>query len=73
VRGATDQAHWLINARAGITMMDGKLDLAVWGRNLTNKRDYVAGLTIPGLGFSSASKREPRTFGVSATMKFGEH
>ena len=73
VRGATDQAHWLINARAGITMMDGKLDLAVWGRNLTNRRDYLAGLTVPGLGFSSASEREPRTFGVTATMKFRAH
>jgi iron complex outermembrane receptor protein len=73
LRGATDQAHWLINARAGITMMDGKLELAVWGRNLTNKRDYVAGLTLPGLGFSSASEREPRTFGITASMKFGAH
>jgi len=73
LRGATDQAHWLINARAGITVMDGKLDLAVWGRNLTNRRDYLAGLTVPGLGFSSASEREPRTFGVTATMKFRAH
>jgi len=51
--------------------MDGKLDLAVWGRNLTNSRDYVAGLTLPSLGFSAAGEREPRTFGVTATIKFG--
>jgi len=71
LRGATDKAHWLVNARAGITVMDGGLDLAVWGKNLTNKRDYVAGLTLPLLGFSAAGEREPRTFGVTATMKFG--
>jgi len=73
LRGATDKAHWLVNARAAITMMDGALDLAVWGKNLTNKRDYVAGLTLPSLGFSAAGEREPRTFGVTATMKFGAH
>ena len=71
LRGATDRAHWLINARAGIAVMDGKLDLTVWGRNLTDKRDYVAGLTLPSLGFSAAGLREPRTFGVTATMKLG--
>jgi iron complex outermembrane receptor protein len=72
LRGATDRAHWLINARAGITVMNGKLDLTFWGRNLTNKRDYVAGLTLPSLGFSAAGSREPRTFGVTGTMKLGE-
>jgi len=71
LRAATDKAHWLVNARAGITVMDGKLDLAVWGRNLTNTRDYVAALSLPVLGFANAGEREPRTFGVTATMKFG--
>jgi iron complex outermembrane receptor protein len=72
LRGATDRAHWLVNARAGVTVMDGRLELAIWGKNLTDKRDYVAGLTIPSLGFSAAGSREPRTFGITATMKFGE-
>jgi iron complex outermembrane receptor protein len=71
LRAATDRAHWLANARASITVMDGSLELAVWGRNLTNKRDYVAGLTLPGLGFAAAGEREPRTFGVTGTFKFG--
>jgi len=71
LRGATDKAHWLVNARAGITVLDGALDLAVWGKNLTNKRDYVVALSLPALGFAAAGEREPRTFGVTATMKFG--
>jgi len=53
--------------------MDGNLDLAVWGKNLTDKRDYVAGLTLPTFGFAAAGTREPRTFGVTATVKFGAH
>ena len=73
LRGATDKAHWLVNARAGITVMDGRVDLALWGKNLTNKRDYVAAFVLPSLGFAAAGKREPRTFGVTATVKFGTH
>jgi len=72
LRGATDEAHWLINARAGLTVMDGALELAIWGKNLTNRRDYVAGLTLPVLGYSAAGQREPRTFGVTGTFNFGE-
>jgi hypothetical protein len=30
----------VVNARAGITVMDGALDLAVWGKNLTNQHDF---------------------------------
>jgi len=71
LRGATDKAHWLINARAALTVMDGALELAVWGRNLSDQRDYVAGNTIPSLGNSAAGEREPRTFGVTGTFKFG--
>jgi len=71
LRGATDKAHWLVNGRASITLMDGALDLAVWGKNLTNTRDYVAALSLPALGFAAAGEREPRTFGITATMKFG--
>jgi iron complex outermembrane receptor protein len=71
LRGATDKAHWLINARAALTVMDGALELAVWGKNLSNQRDYVAGLTLPVLGYSAAGAREPRTFGITGTFKFG--
>ena len=73
LNAATDKAHWLVNARASLTMMDGNLDLAVWGKNLTDKRDYVAGLSLPTFGFATAGTREPRTFGVTATVKFGAH
>ena len=73
LNAATDKAHWLVNARASLTLMDGNLDLAVWGKNLTDKRDYVAGLTLPTLGFGAAGRREPRTFGVTAAVKFGAH
>jgi iron complex outermembrane receptor protein len=71
LRGATDQAHWLVNARAAVTVMDDMVDLAIWSKNLTNKRDYVAAFALPSLGFAAAGRREPRTFGVTAAVKFG--
>jgi iron complex outermembrane receptor protein len=70
LKATTDEAHWLIGARAGVTVLDGKLDLAVWGKNLTNKRDLVVALPISGLEEASAMRREPRTVGVTATIKF---
>jgi outer membrane receptor protein involved in Fe transport len=51
--------------------MDDMVDLAIWSKNLTNKRDYVAAFALPSLGFAAAGRREPRTFGVTATVKFG--
>ena len=67
---ATDRAHWLINARASVTLLDGKLDIALWGRNLGNVRDIVGGLPLTGLGTAAVLRREPRTYGTTATVKF---
>jgi len=67
---ATDRAHWLVNGRANVTLQDGKLDFAVWVRNLTDKRDNVAGLPLVGLGGASAIIREPRTFGATVSVKY---
>ncbi len=66
-----DQAHVLVNGRVGLTVLDGKLDLSVWGRNLTDRRDRVASLIVQQLGLASVITREPRTFGGTATIKFG--
>jgi iron complex outermembrane recepter protein len=41
----------------------------VWGRNLADDRGTSAAFTVAGL-WSFASAREPRTFGVTAGVKF---
>jgi len=66
----TDRAHWLINARANLTILDGNLDIAIWGRNLSNQRDIVGGLPIVGVGSAAAIYRDPRTYGTTVTVKF---
>jgi len=65
-----DRAHWLINARAGMTLLDGQLDVAVWGKNLSDKRDIVNAVVVTGLEAPRSVPREPRTIGVTATVKF---
>lgn len=61
---------WLVNARAGLTLLDGNLDLALWGKNITNRRDVLNGLVITGLESTREVVREPRTYGATATVKF---
>jgi len=66
----TDKKHVLVNANATLTILDGKLDLTVWGKNLTNLKDFVNSLTIPGVQLGRVFLREPRTYGVIATLRF---
>jgi len=66
----TDKEHILVNANATLTMLDGKLDLTVWGKNLTNLRDYTTSLSLPVIAVARSIMREPRTYGVTAAVRF---
>ena len=59
-----------MNANATLTILDGNLDLTVWGKNLTNLKDFVNSLTIPGVQLGRVFLREPRTYGMIATLRF---
>lgn len=65
-----DKAHVVVNANATLTVLDGKLDLTVWGKNLTNLNDFVASLSLPAISVARSILREPRTFGVTAKVTF---
>jgi len=66
----TDEEHVLVNGRIGATFDAIDLDVALWGKNLTNLRDRVGSLPITGLGFARVILREPRTYGVTVTKRF---
>jgi iron complex outermembrane receptor protein len=70
IKNTTDPSHWLINARASVSFDDDTYELAVWGKNLGDKRDLVVALPITALGEVAGERREPRTVGVTATIKF---
>jgi iron complex outermembrane receptor protein len=67
---AIDKQHVVINANATLTVLDGKLDLTLWGKNLTNLTDFQNSLTIPGLQMGRVMLREPRTYGLTAKVSF---
>lgn len=72
--GGRQDAFQLVNARAGLLLMDDKLELAVWGRNLTDKDykvDFVGNL--PDAIFHGSKFHllaAPRTFGVDLHYRF---
>jgi iron complex outermembrane receptor protein len=59
----------LFGARATLELGDS-YELSVFGRNLTNERDFVAALAVLPLGYANSIRQEPRTYGVTATVKF---
>lgn len=68
---SSQDGYWLLNARLGITSPDEKWELAIWGRNLTNKL-YVSqsydnfGGIFPSQNFLG----DPRTYGATLSVKF---
>ncbi len=59
--------YWLVNARLAWSP-SSRLELALWGQNLTDE-DYVEiGALIPLLGSGFRSYNEPRRWGVSLTV-----
>jgi iron complex outermembrane receptor protein len=64
-------AYGLLNARLGLGAPDGKWTVEVWGANLTNKGIYQVAFDAP-FQFEQidAFLGDPRTFGVTARVKF---
>lgn len=70
-----DQGSYaLYNASVSWAQIAGsKLDLRLWGRNLTDEKYMVGGVGIlDAAGFSSALWGEPRTYGIDLVYRFGE-
>ncbi len=65
-------SYVLVNARAAVSFDDDRFELAVFGRNLTDNRDIINGFVVtPPVSFAVNQRREPRTFGVTGSFKFG--
>jgi iron complex outermembrane receptor protein len=65
------KSYGLLNARAAFNLGSPDLEIAFWGRNLTNKRYQNVVSTFytsfgPAMGYPGA----PRTYGVSATYNW---
>ncbi|MBS49011.1 MAG: hypothetical protein CMN60_15130 [Sphingobium sp.] len=71
IDATTSPKQGVLSARASLSLMNDKLELAVFGRNLTNNRKVVQALYVGGLGYVSGVHREPFTYGGTITYRFG--
>ena len=69
VNSFTTPAAAILGANVGMTFKNG-LDVTLWGRNLTNNRDFTQALYISAFGITSSSRREPATYGGTVSFKF---
>ena len=70
------EAYSLVNLSAGIQSTDGRWDVRIWGRNLTDE-EYIMNLgnaAVPGNFGIRGSKvvylGMPATYGLGVTMNF---
>ena len=47
-----------------------KLDLGVWGDNITNERQLIYGIDFGTLGFAGANFKKPATWGIDARISY---
>jgi iron complex outermembrane receptor protein len=69
INSFTTPAAAIVGANVGMTFKNG-LDVTLWGRNLTNNRDFTQNLYIGSLGLTSSTRREPVTYGGTVSFKF---
>lgn len=69
IAATTANALGMLGARASFEFGD-HFEIAVFGRNLTNQRDYVQNLLVAPLGYITGIRNEPRTYGVTASFEF---
>jgi iron complex outermembrane receptor protein len=61
--------YGILNARVGLRMAAGQVDLSVWARNLLDKEYYV-NRSAGTFGLITALPGDPRTFGVTLRGQF---
>ena len=68
----TQGKYWLFNGRIGYThnLPKGTIELAVFGRNLTDKKYLVGGSNLSPFGMLEDIVGRPREFGVELNMRY---
>nr|WP_230207059.1 TonB-dependent receptor [Novosphingobium sp. Gsoil 351] len=69
VAATTGPSLGLLNARVSVEFLD-RFEIGLFGRNLTNEREFVQNQLVAPVGYISATYNEPRTYGVTASVKF---
>lgn len=64
---------WLVDGRVAlgeIALGGGEAEIALWGKNLTNKKYRISGIDFGSLGFATNIYSVPRTYGVDVRFNF---
>lgn len=64
------RSYTLVDARAGYEAKGGKWAVALWGKNLGDKKYFTGAFDIPGLQIADAYINVPRTYGVDFRYRF---
>ena len=65
------KGYGLLNGRIALNLKDPNLEIAFWGRNLTDKPWFTNVFNnYTGLGATVQFQGAPRTFGATATFKY---
>lgn len=65
------KGYGLLNGRIALNLKDPNLEIAIWGRNLTDQPWFTNVFNnYTGLGATVQFQGAPRTYGMSATFKF---
>lgn len=69
--GVSQRGYTVHDARLTLTTLGGKLDIAGWITNITNKKYKVYSLNLQeGFNLNYAQRGRPREYGVQATVHF---
>jgi len=68
--GYEESSYSLLNGRVSMISADDSWELALWGRNLADE-DYLEQITdFSDIGYVSARRNEPRTYGAEVIYRF---
>jgi iron complex outermembrane receptor protein len=63
-------AYTLLNARLAFGSAQGKWELGLWGRNITDKFYVTSAADVSGIGFDYFHRGAPRTYGIDLNVSF---
>lgn len=63
----SQDAYWLVDGRLAYTTPNGHFTIAIWGKNLTDKKYVAAAYDVSAFGFNDLIFGAPRTFGATGS------
>ena len=64
-------SYGLLNGRIALNLDNPDMEVAIWGRNLTNEQYYIQQFdSYAGLGTAENFQGDPRTYGATVTYRF---